>query len=138
MKAICIRELVNRDPYIVVREGEEVDVTIENDGKYFCVYGLRFYSHAFFYHFKTEDPNVRMSYSDFEYILCNYVYTMAMFRPEVLKDGERDLRIDNWNGYHIYIHCNEKANAIRVIFGYRDQRIYDGYEAALTGICNHE
>lgn len=79
-----------------------------------------------------------MTYSEFEWKLCNEVFTMAMFYPEQNEEGKRYLYIQNWNDTAVYIFCVETENStlVRVSFNHNGWKLYGSYEDALKGICN--
>lgn len=136
MKAICTHRLVHNFPFIVIEEGEVVDYTVKD--KRFIVRDIAIVPPAFFNHFKVTEGIDKMSYSDFEYILCNYVFTMAMFYPTDIGNGERDLIIKDWDGKRIDILINEKENSIFIAFNCRSWELYESYEDALECIRNHK
>lgn len=135
MKAICIKTLFNnnRTKFTIVNEGEIVDYNVEHDA--FIVGDLVIKNPAFFAHFKIIDGGHKMRYSDFEYILCNYVFTTAVLFPEEYS-GMRHLIIQTWD-HAILITVNKEETAIRVSFE-NGQEIYSSYEEALDGIRNHK
>lgn len=137
MKATCIRRLVNKRPFFIVEKDETVDVSIDGDNV-FTVNGIPMTRSGFFHHFKTDNPEVKMSYSDFEHILRNYVFTMALIYPEYISNGEHFLIIKDWCNKRIYISCNEKENSIRVSFNHGSWDQYTSYEDAMEDICNHK
>lgn len=76
-----------------------------------------------------------MSYNEFEWALCNRVFTMAVLSPFDY-NGVHTLVIQDWNNKVIMITSNKEENIIRV--SYEDcQEIYTNYEEALAGIKNH-
>lgn len=76
-----------------------------------------------------------MTYEDFEWTLCNRVFTMAVFYP-VEYNNVHSLIIQDWNNSVIMITSNRVANVIRV--SYPDsQEIFKSYNEALEGIKNH-
>lgn len=135
-KAICTKRLVNNFPFIIVEDGEVVDYTVKD--KKFIIHDIAMHPPAFFNHFKVTEGIDKMTYSDFEYILCNYVFTMAMFYPEDMGNEERYIVIKDWDTKRIFITINEKVNAIRISFNHSGWELYTGYEAALEGIRNHK
>lgn len=135
-KAICTKRLVNNFPFIIIEEGEVIDYTVKD--KKFIVRDIAIVPPAFFNNFKVTEGIDKMSYSDFEYILCNYVFTMAMLYPEDMGNGERHLIIKDWDTKRIFIFINEKENAVHVSFNRLGWATYTGYEAALEGIRNHK
>lgn len=137
MKAKCIKQLmtiIDYD-YIAINEGEIVNYTTSN--KFFIIKEneIEITSMAFFYHFRVIEGDDKMSYSDFEYILCNYVFRSAVLFPEEY-DGVRHLIIQNWSR-SILITINKEETIIRVSFE-NGQEIYSTYEEALDGIINHK
>ena len=76
-----------------------------------------------------------MTYDDFEWNLCNRVFTMAVFFPQEYC-GIRTLIIQNWNHEVIMITSNKEENNIRVSFA-DCQEIYKTYDDAYEGIINH-
>lgn len=135
MKATCIERAVFINPFFIIEKDETADVSIENDK--FLVNTIPVSRIVFLKHFKVDNSEVKMTYSDFEYILCNYVFTMAMFYPQDMCNGERFLIIKDWNTRRIYISCNENEGIIRVSFNHNDWDQYKSYEDALDGIRNH-
>ena len=136
MKAICINRVFKYmgDRFFTVEEGETVNYTIEDDR--FIVKGVAIKHTAFFAHFKVTEGEDKMNYSDFEYILCNNVFTSAVLFPEEYS-GVHHLIIQNWNHATVMITVNKEENIIRVSFEDR-QEIYSTYEEALDGIRNHK
>ena len=77
--------------------------------------------------------NKKMSYSEFEWMLCNRVFTMAVFSPFEYS-GITSLIIQDWGHIVIMITCNREGK-IRV--SYPDAQVfYDSYDAAYAGICS--
>ena len=128
MKAIC------KNRMITVCEGEVVNYTVEN-GKFIINEDVALNPSAFFYHFKVAEGADKMTYSDFEYILCNYVFRSAVLFPEEY-DGVHHLIIQNWSN-SILITINKEETIIRVSFE-NGQEIYSTYEDALDGIKTHK
>lgn len=135
-KAICTKRLVNNFPFIIIEAGEVVDYTVKD--KKFIVRDIAIVPPAFFNNFKVTEGIDKMSYSDFEYILCNYVFTMAMFYPEDMGNGNRHLIIKDWDYRCIYISISEYESVIRVSFNHSNWELYESYEAVLEGIRNHK
>ena len=133
MKVICIHNL--HDPLLIVESGDVVDYTVKD--KKFIIRGVAMSSTTFFNYFKVTEGIDKMSYSDFEYILCNYIYTMAMLYPTDMGNGERALVIKDWDNKRIDILINEKENSIFVAFNCRSWELYESYEDALEGIRSH-
>ena len=134
MKAICVNRLFETGPsFIFVDEGEVIDYTVSN--KMFIVNEVALKSHAFFHHFKVTEGGDKLKYPDFEYILCNYIFTSAVFFPEEYS-GVRHLIIQDWTR-SILITINKEETIIRVSFE-NGQEIYSTYEDALDGITNHK
>lgn len=136
MKAICTNRLLEYTTSGVfhVKEGEVVDYTVME--KKFIIRGVAIPPSLFFNHFKVTEGLDKMSYSDFEYILCNYVFKMAVLFPEEY-NGIHNLIIQDWNGQVIMITSNKSENVIRVSFD-DTQENYPSYEEALDGIKNHK
>ena len=135
MKANCIERVVNLNPFFIIEKGETIDASIENDK--FFVNTIPISRTGFFNHFRVDNSEVKMTYSDFEYILCNCVFIIAMFYPQDMCNGERFLIIKDWDTRRIYISCNENEGIIRVSFNYNDWEQYTSYEDALDGIRNY-
>lgn len=136
MKAICTNRVFEYmgNRFFTVEEGEKVNYTVEDDR--FIVKGIAIKRTAFFAHFKVTEGEDKMSYSDFEYILCNNVFTSAVLFPEEYS-GVHHLIIQNWNHSTVMITVNKEENIIRVSFE-DGQKIYSTYEEALDGIRNHK
>ena len=134
-KAVCVKNVsFNVDKFISIEAGEVVDYTVK--GKRFIVHGIAMAPNVFFNYFKVTEGMDKMTYSDFEYILCNYVFTMAVLFPNEY-DGQYHLVIqDAWKGT-IMITANERENTIRVSFADK-QVVYSTYEDALDDIRNHK
>lgn len=132
-EAICTRGLfeLTDNGTITINEGEVVGYTVMD--KKFIVRDHKLSPASFFNHFKVT---YKMTYSNFEYILRNYVFTMAtLFHNEY--NGQHHLVIqDAWKGT-IMITANERKNTIRVSFADK-QAVYSTYEDALEGIRNHK
>lgn len=134
MKAICTNALLASTDigFFVVEEGEVVDYTVKE--KKFIVDDVVIPPATFFNHFKVTEGIDKMGYSDFEYILCNYVFGMAVLFPKEY-NGIRSLIIQDWNDSVIMITVNKKENVIRVSFDDKQEK-YTTYEDALDGIKN--
>lgn len=136
MKAICTKRLLEyaSNGIFMVEEGEVVDYTVRE--KRFIIRDVVIPIPLFFNHFKVTEGCDKMTYSDFEYILCNYVFKMAVLFPEEY-NGIHSLVIQDWNGRVIMIAVNKNEDVIRVSFD-DTQEIYSSYEDALDGIRNHK
>lgn len=136
MKAVCIKRLFEytTNGLFVVEDGEVVDYTVSE--KKFIIRDVAMPATTFFNHFKVTEGFEKMSYSDFEYILCNYVFGMAVLFPEEY-NGIRSLIIQDWNGKVVMITVNENEDVIRVSFEDTQEK-YSSYEDALDGIRNHK
>ena len=136
MKAICTKRLFGYtvNGVLVVEEGEVIDYAVRE--KKFIIRDVSIHPAMFFNHFKVTEGLDKMSYSDFEYILCNYVFSMAVLFPEEYK-GIRSLIIQDWNGKVIMITVNKNEDVIRVSFDDTQEK-YSSYEEALDSIRNHE
>ena len=135
MKAVCIKRVIDRNEngLMMIEEGDIVNYEVKN--KKFIVNNLTLTSVAFFAHFRVHDGIDRMSYSDFEYILCNHIFGAAVLFPNSYS-GIRHLIIQDWNHDTIMITINKDENVIRVSFS-DVQNVYTTYEDALDGICAH-
>lgn len=136
MKAVCTKRMVKcaDNGVLIVEEGEVVDYTVRD--KKFIIRDIAIPSAIFFNSFKVTEGDDRMSYSDFEYILCNYVFSMALLFPEEY-NGVRSLIIQDWDGNVIMITVNKNEDVIRVSFDDTQEK-YSSYEEALDGIRNHK
>lgn len=136
MKAICTKRIFRYEyNYTLdITEGEVVDYTVRE--KKFIIRDAAIPPTTFFNHFKVIEGKDKMSYSDFEYILCNYVFGMALLFPEEY-NGIRNLIIQDWNGKVIMITVNANEDVIRVSFDDIQEK-YSSYEEALDGIKNHK
>ena len=135
MKAICTKRIFKYEYnyVLVVEEGEVVDYTVRD--KNFVIRDAEINPATFFHHFKVTDGNDRMSYSNFEYILCNYVFGSAvLFGDEY--NGIRHLVIQDMFKGIIMIAANANEDIIRVSFDDMQEK-YSSYEEALDGIKNH-
>lgn len=134
MKAICVKRTAKcANDVLIVEEGEVVDYTVRD--KKFIIGDVALSPAFFFHNFKVIEGFEKMSYSDFEYILCNYVFTMAVLFPEEY-NGTRSLIIHDWNDKVIMIAVNKNEDVIRVSFDDMQEK-YSSYEDALDGIKNH-
>lgn len=135
-KAICTERLFTytTNSILVVEKGEVVNYTVRD--RKFIVRDVAFPSTLFFNHFKVTEGTDKMTYSDFEYILCNHVFTMAVFFPEEYS-GIHNLIIQDWTGEVIMITVNKNESVIRVSFEDAQEK-YSSYEEALEGIRNHK
>ena len=136
MKAICTKRLLEYTELgvFLVEEGEVVDYTVTE--RKFVVDGVVIPPPLFFNHFKVTEGFEKMNYSDFEYILCNYMFKMALLFPEEYK-GVHNLIIQDWNDRVIMITVNANEDVIRVSFDDTQEK-YSSYEEALDGIKNHK
>lgn len=135
MKAICINRIFKYtgNGIFVVEDGEVVDYTIDNNN--FFMNNFVMNRVTFFAHFKVTEGNQKMCYSDFEYILCNHVFTdSVLFSNEY--SGVHHLIIQGWGGVTIMITVNKEENVIRVSFEDKQEK-YMSYEEALEGIRKH-
>ena len=133
MKATCTKRFVSFRPYFIIEEGETVDVSIENNNT-FVIKCAQMHSTRFFNHFKSGNPKIKLGYSDFEYILCNYVFPDAVFYPADMGNEGYCLIIQDWSNKRICISCNEKEGTIYVSFNHNNWVCYGSYETALEGI----
>lgn len=136
MKAICTKRLVEYVGHQIffVDEGNIIDYTVKDST--FIVNDVAIKSAAFFNHFKVIEGGDKIKYSDFEYILCNYVFRNAVLFPEEY-NGVRHLIIQDWTQKTIMITINKFENSIRVSFP-TNQETYSTYEDALDGIRNYK
>jgi hypothetical protein len=136
MTAICTKGFLEytSDGLIVYELGDLTGYS--RKGNQFVVNGIEIPSAKFFNYFKVITGYARMNYYDFEYILCNYVFDMAVLFPEEY-NGIRNLIIQDWNGKVIMITVNANEDVIRVSFD-DAQKKYSSYEEALDGIKNHK
>ena len=77
-----------------------------------------------------------MSYAEFEWNLCNKVFTMAVFFPQEYC-GIHTLVIQDWTHEVIMITSNKEENVIRVSYTDR-QEVYTNYDNAYRGIVTHK
>lgn len=135
MKAICNNRIFKYvgSSIFVVEDGEVIDYT--SDDNNFIVNGFVMNPITFFAHFKVLEGNQKMSYSDFEYILCNYVFTDDILFPNECS-GVHHLIIQGCGDVTIMVTVNKEENVIRVSFN-DGQEKYKCYEDALEGIRNH-
>lgn len=127
MRAICLRRVG------ALEKGETVNYIV-SDNRYVVNNSISLNRMSFLYHFKVIEGNERMKYSDFEYILCNHVFTMSVLFPQEYS-GIRHLIIQSWDS--VLITINKEEDVIRVSFK-NGQEIYSSYEDALDGIINHK
>lgn len=135
MKAVCIRfsfelrvigiDVGTKVDYERLNDGPEIKITTENGKSAFVN------RESFFYIFKVIEGDDKMTYSDFEYILCNRVFTMAVLFPNEYC-GIRHLIIQNYD-YSIMININKEEDVIRVSFP-NIQMVFKSYEEALDRI----
>ena len=135
MKAICKTRLMEftSNGLFLLEEGEVVDYTVRD--KKFIVRDVEMTPAKFFNNFRVIEGLDKMNYDDFEYILCNYVFKMAVLFPEEY-NGIRSLIIQDWNGNVIMITVNKSEDVIRVSFETTQEK-YAFYEDALDGIKNY-
>ena len=133
MKAICTKgtlmSAINGN-IIFFEEGDIVEYTARE--RKFIVMGVELYPTIFFNHFKVVEGKDRMTYSDFEYILCNYIFSSAVLFPNEY-NGIRHLIIQDMFKGTIMITVNKEENIIRVSFDDTQEK-YSSYEEALDGI----
>ena len=136
MKAICTEPLrASTDTgFFVIEEGEVVNYTVRE--KKFVISGVVMPPATFFNYFKVTEGFEKMSYSDFEYILCNYVFRTAVLFPNEY-NGIRHLIIQDTFKGTVMITVNKSEDVIRVSFDDRQEK-YSSYEEALDGIRNHK
>lgn len=136
--ATCIDNFIRRG--VVVEAGDTVNVQIkirENHMAFRIGDSNSFFkSWVFFAHFKTDCPEIKMTNSDFKYIIINYLFKMACFYNNDLGDGRYVMVGDDWTGKVIMIYV-EKTGETRVYFS-DTQENYSSLEAALEGIRNHK
>ena len=135
MKARCISRLVigydRRFSEVVIEKGQEISYQV-NDNNFIINDNISITRPAFFAHFKVTGGDDRMTYSDFEYILCNYIFKQAVLFPEEYS-GVRHLIIQDWNHDVIMITINKLENIVRASFK-DEQQLYSSYEEAIEGI----
>lgn len=131
MKAICIERVSAwvGSELIEIEIGDIVEYSAENFK--FLVRGVKFVPTAFFAHFKVTEGDDRIGYSDFKYILCNYIFKNAVLYPNEY-NGVRHLDIQEWD-YSIMITVNKEENDIRISYPDKQEH-YESYEDALEGI----
>ena len=136
MKAICTNNLrASTDTgFFVVDDGEVVNYTVRE--KKFIIGGVVMTPATFFNYFKVIEGKEKMTYSDFEYILCNYVFGGAVLFPNEYS-GIRHLVIQDMFKGTIMITVNKGEDIIRVSFDDKQEK-YSSYEEALDGIRNHK
>ncbi len=135
MKAICNDRILKYtgNGIFVVEEGEVVDYTADTNN--FFVNKFVMNRATFFAHFKVIEGNQKMRYSDFEYILCNNIFTDSVLFPNEYS-GVHHLIIQGGGGVTIMINVNKEENVIRVSFDDKQEK-YTSYEEALDGIRKH-
>lgn len=136
MKAICTKRILSYEYNYVfeVDEGEVVDYTVRE--KKFVIGDAKIPPTTFFNHFKVIEGNDGMTYNDFEYVLCNYVFGSAVLFPDEY-NGIRHLIIQDMFKGIIMITVNKEEDVIRVSFDDKQEK-YSSYEDALDGIRNHK
>lgn len=135
MTAICTKGFLEYTPngVIIFESGDLIDYV--RKGSRFVFENIELPSEQFFNYFKVVEGNDKMSYSDFEWILCNRIFTMSVLFPEEY-NGIRHLIIQNlYNA--ILITINREETVIRVSFDDTQEK-YASYEDALDGIKNHK
>lgn len=75
-----------------------------------------------------------MTYSEFEWNLCNRAFPMAVFFPNEYC-GIHNLVIQNWDHSVIMVTSNKEEDHIRVSFA-DCQEVYKNYDDAYKGIIN--
>lgn len=132
MKAICIQMMITYtdNGITLFEEGEVVEYTARE--REFIIYGAEMHSTTFFSHFKVTEGKERMSYSDFEYILCNYIFSSAVLFPNEYC-GVRHLVIQDMFKGTIMITVNKREDIIRVSFNDTQEK-YSTYEEAIEEI----
>ena len=136
MKAICTQRMIEyaSNGVFLVEEGEVVDYTVRD--KKFIIRDAAMPATTFFNHFKVAEGLDKMAYSDFEYILCNYVFGSAVLFPNDY-NGIRHLVIQDMFKGVIMITVNKNEDSIRVSFEDTQEK-YSSYEEALDEIRNHK
>ena len=132
MKAICTQMMITYtdNGITLFEEGAVVEYTVVE--RKFIISGAEMYPTTFFSHFKVIEGKERMSYSDFEYILCNYIFSSAVLFPNEYC-GVRHLIIQDMFKGTIMITVNKGEDIIRVSFDDTQEK-YSSYEEALDGI----
>ena len=136
MKAICIQRTLasTSNGVALIEKGDVVEYTVRE--RKFVVLNQEMYPATFFHHFKVTEGKDRMTYSDFEYILCNYVFGSAVLFPNEY-NGIRHLIIQDMFKGTIMITVNKGEDVIRVSFDDTQEK-YSSYEDALDGVKNHK
>lgn len=137
MKAICKERLfkVLNDVPVIFEKGDIVEYTVED--KKFIVKGISLFPAQFFAHFKVTEGANKLEYSDFEYILTNYVFTDAVLFPEEY-NGVKHLIIQIPSDDVIMLTTNKSDDLIRVSYSDKKENdYYSDYQSALEGIQKH-
>jgi hypothetical protein len=137
MKAICTKRMIAHtiNGVTLIEEGDVVKYTAKERKFILPDLGTEMVPVIFFSHFKVIEGKDRMTYSDFEYILCNYVFGSAVLYGEEY-NGIRHLVIQDMFKGIIMIAVNKNEDVIRVSFDDMQEK-YSSYEEALEGIKNH-
>ena len=138
MKAICTKTMIAHtiNGVTLIEEGDVVKYTAKERKFILPDLGTEMVPHFFFNHFKVIEGKNKMSYSDFEYILCNYVFGSAVLFPNEYS-GIRHLVIQDMFKGIIMITVSKGEDIIRVSFDCTQEK-YSSYEEALDGIKNHK
>ena len=136
MKAICKKRSIEfaGNGVILFEDGEIVDYTVSE--RKFTARGVEMPAAKFFNNFKVIEGFDKMNYSDFEYILCNYVFDMAVLFPNEYNGIHHLIIQDVFKGI-IMITVNAEENVVRVSFDDKQEN-YASYEDAIDGIKNHK
>jgi hypothetical protein len=134
-KAICINPIVVY-PFEYISKGDVVDYTVKNNE--FIVHDDKLHASIFFGHFKVTNGIDKMSYYNFEYVLCNYVFDMAVLYPQEIDNGKHHLIIKDWDNKQVHISADDGKSEIYVSFNHSNWELYANYEDALEGIRNHK
>lgn len=118
----------------IVEEGEIVEYVRQKNGD-FIIRDVTIPSIYFFNHFVATDSEVRMTYSDFNWILINRVFPDGCMVCDDYK-GHNAIIYPQWSGV-IMLTVNSEETEIRVSFP-DDQEKYSTYEEALNGIRNRK
>ncbi len=132
MKAVCKERILEYigNKIFIVEPGDIVDYTVRD--KKFIVKNSIIPPALFFAKFKVIEGDDKMTYSDFEYIICNYVFYDAVLFPNEY-NGVRHLIVQMYGGVTIMINISENENVIRVSYPHC-QKNYTDFESALDGI----
>ena len=135
MKALCTNSFLTVGCFF--EEGDVINFdTVENNSYSIEIIvtdtKITISKAKFFNHFKVFEGD--LDYYDFEYILCNYVFTDAVFFPEEYSEAQH-LTIQNHRNYVIMITATD--NEIRVSYP-THQSMYENYEDALDGIQKYK